>query len=308
MNSIKYMIFVILILNLSGCGGNQEDKEVAQYDMYWSSSIGHSGANGTYTESAIYGARRGSFDQATKIIDFNTSIESCAVDKEGNIYWGDRDHKAIFKADRNGGNIREIVSNLDIPVGLAIDDTRKRIYWSNWLQANSPQSGEIGYANLDGSNQNIIVNTGLASGGYISLDLNNSNLYISDLFGSKIVKTGLEGGALQVVTTANYPVQFDIDYKHGRLIWADVGADSILSVNLDGTNVHEIITFNDAFANPWGLSIDQTNDTLYFVSKGLTVQRENGYEVLESSDLNGENVKAVNTEIRISVRSLWTAQ
>jgi hypothetical protein len=309
MSIIKHIIYAILALNISGCGGDQEEKEVAQYDIYWSSSVEHTGINGTYTDSGIYGARRGTFDQATKIIDLNTSILSCAVDEKGNIYWGDRDHKAIFKADKNGGNIRAIVTGLDIPMGLAVDNTNKKLYWSNWLQSNAPQSGEIGYADLDGSNQSIIVTTGLSSGGFILLDSQNSKLYIADLFGSKIVKTSLNGHAFQVVATTSQPGQLDIDYKNGRLIWTDLITDNILSANFNGTDMQEIIAFNDPFANPEALSIDQTNNTLYFVSfTGLTAQADIGYEVLESSNLDGTNVKTVNTNMKAAVRSLWTVQ
>lgn len=298
MNILKYMIFMILVIMINGCGEDKENKETAHYDIYWSSSI--SGSEGV--DSGIYGIGGSSFDKTTKIIDLNTSINSCVVDNKGNIYWADADKKAIFKADQTGGNITEIVNNLTHPIGLAIDEERKRIYWSDWLQTNPVQTGEIGYANMDGTGQNIIITTGLSSGGHLLIDTINDKLYISDIFGSKIVRTDMEGIGVETIVIADQPSQMAIDYKNEKIIWADIGSDNISSVDFDGANEQELIAFDDIFANPSALGIDyKTERILFVVNKqdiGLTQE-------LKSSDLNGENIETLNYSPRTEVRSLW---
>jgi hypothetical protein len=304
---IKKLILIAIAIVFIGCNESNDEgilteEEKIPYDIYWCSSISISSIDGsTKYESGIYGVKNESLETIHTILSFDTFIDSCTVDDDGNIYWGDRTKKAIFKADRKGSNVKEIISNLDIPLGLAIDNKNKRIYWSNWLQSNDPQSGEIGYANLDGTEQNIIIDEGLSSGGSILVDFNTDKLYVSDIFGKKIVKTGLEGGTLDTIVTSDSPHQFDIDYENSKLIWTDVADDAIYSINLDSTDKTTLISFDDIFANPSSLSIDQKNNKLYFDSRG------SGVASLSSSNLDGSDIKLLNSSLKIEVQSLWIA-
>mgnify|MGYP000415510374 CR=1 FL=1 len=134
------------------------------YDIYWMSSIG---SNAGY-ESGIYGANLNGLDDATKIIDLSTRINPCTVDEEGNIYWCDVTNHGIYKADPDGSNIRKIISGLEHPIGIAIDNKRQRVYWANWLT--KEKKGVVGHSSLFENGRNTVISDKLRSGGHLFYD------------------------------------------------------------------------------------------------------------------------------------------
>jgi len=185
--------------------------------------------------------------------------------------------------------VEQIVSGLDVPFGIAIDEANGRIYWSNWIQSNRSQSGEVGYSDLDGNNKKTIIR-GLASGG--SLTLVHNKLYVSDVFGGKIMESSLEGANLKKVADANQPAQMAFDAHNNRLIWGDIADDKISSVNLNTLQTTDLIVFDDAFANPRAVAVDKTSNRLLFIkpveNSGLG---SNPSWQLHSADLNGNAIR-----------------
>ncbi len=314
MKKVNYLIYIVSVLFLVGCGGGISDNEnnvrqetsSPKYDVYYCTSINTSDANGETVKSAIYGAHRESLAQFTKILDMSGKkklVDSCAVDSDGNLYWTDRSVHGVFRADPDGQHVEQIVSGLDIPFGLAIDETNKRIYWSNWIQSTHPQSGEIGYSDLDGSDKKTIIR-GLSSGG--SLTIAQGKLFISDLFGGKIMKSDLDGGNLVKVTDANQPGQTAFDDQNNKLIWTDIADDKISSTNLNTLQTTDLIVFDSVFANPEALAIDKTNNRMLFIkpveNNGLG---QNPSSQLHSADLNGNNV-VMYSNLPVSLHAVQT--
>jgi len=240
----------------------------------------------------IYGANFNKINEPINII--NTKVDSCAFDSQGNIYWASRYTHGIFKSDAEGNNIRQIVSGLTIPIGLAIDEKRGRIYWADWLQE-PVQSGNIAYASLEGHDKKNIVTEGLRSGGHILIDPINDKLYISDIFGGQILRTDMEGKNIEHIANSDQAEQLVIDYKNNNLIWADVGKDTISSVNLTDFTQKDIIIFDDIFANPSAVGIDKKRDKILFIIK----------DKLQSVDLDGENLEILNASMPFWADSLW---
>lgn len=303
MINFKQGLPLILVVFLSGCGGSyhlddSENSTVFPHysensallpELYWNTSESALDTDG------IYSADLDDISSFKKVVEFSDSTDVCISDSQGNLYWSDREKNGIMKSDPDGKNVRQIIFGLDIPIGLAIDESRGRIYWNNWKQSASPQSGEIGYASLEGDSTNIIITEGLASGGHLLFDPNSDTLYISDVFGGKIVKTDIDGNNSITITTAGQPEQLAIDYQNRRLIWADIELDEILSVGLDGLNKQVLIDFNDQFANPRALVIDQNNSKILFV-----ITNNDFY----SSNLDGTNMTKFH-EVSGGVKSLW---
>ena len=302
---MRYLIYIVLVFGLLGCGTSIRDNwdENSQmrsshtggttttkpkFDFYLGASIGVS-SNGEQTyHSGIYGRKSGGGD-LVKFLDLDGKdniIDSFAVDTKGNIYWTDRSVHGIFMADAFGKNRRLLLSGLDIPFGIAVDEAHGRVYWSNWLQSKDPQSGEVGYIDLSTGKVERIVTKGLKSAGHLRVDQRSNRLYIADLMGGRILSVGLDGGETDIVADINHvsqPGQMDMDPSGKYLFACDISEDKIVRIDLDTLVVHDIVTFVDAFANPEALAYSAKENKLYFVTN------ENGNPVLWRADIDGKN-------------------
>ncbi len=271
------------------------------YDVYYCSSVGAGSMNGQQTyQSGFYGAQKGNLNHFDKILDLSGyAIDDCAVDSKGNMYWTDRLQKAIFKADVTGKKIEKIVSGFDIPIGLALDEKHQRLYWANWLQKSSHKSGVIGYTDISSKKSTIVFRNRLRSGGHLTVS--DGKLYISDLFGGKILKMDLKDPVLRTVATTKQASQVTIAKKYEDLIWGDIAMDSILAIGLNGYDRRVIISFKNRFANPTSLIFDDQLDKLLFVSpvvnKGLGSSMIGG---LHTIGIDGMHVKLLYSHSTLS--------
>ncbi len=93
----------------------------------------------------------------SKIIDygaggFGYGIE---VDKVNDkIYFDDSDGSQILRADLDGSNVEKVGNTTDRTYGIAIDNESGKFYWAG-------RDGVIRAANLDGSNEEIVNETGV---------------------------------------------------------------------------------------------------------------------------------------------------
>jgi len=294
----RFFLFISSFLLLTGISGCESGDDFSlsdtnkvpgtpPYDLYLCASIG---GNHTYT-SGIYGAKRGQEDQLEEIINLNGEenlVDDCAVDDRGNLYWTNRGKNGIFKANADGSNIRKIVSGLNTPIGLAIDETHQRIYWADWQTGNA-QYGKIGYADLDGGNQKVIIDS-LRSGGKLLLNTAMNKLYIADLFGKEILQSDMEGNNLSTLTQSSQPEQMALDTATGKLYWTDVADDAIYAINLNGTNKQTLISFSDHSANPCAIALDK--DRLLFTS-----WKDLQKNILNSIDKIGQNHQILNGDL-----------
>lgn len=267
------------------------------YDIYWMSSIG---GNKGY-ESGIYGTNINELDVATKIIDLSTRINPCTVDEEGNIYWCDVTNHGIYKADPDGSNIRKIISGLDHPMGIAIDNKRKKIYWANWLK--DKKKGVIGHSSLYGNGSNTIISDELRSGGHLFYDYQYNKLYVSDLFGEKVLSIDLRTNKVIELASAKQASDIVVDYENQKVIWADLSNDNISSVSFDGSDKKVLIQFKSKFANPDALTIDTVNKRLIYATHYPEISEKR----LETANLDGTNRKVAHRALKSSPGSLFSA-
>ena len=124
---------------------------------------------------------------------------------------------SIRVIDIDGTNETVLVSGTDVtePDTLEVDTKNGKVYWTNmgvgafFEESIAPNDGSISRANLDGSNVEIVVPTG--------------------------------------ITTT--PKQIALDVDNGKMYWADRGDvgkqyvnPKVMRANLDGTNVETIIS------------------------------------------------------------------
>ena len=99
-----------------------------------------------------------------------TPIGSASAQSSDYIYW--TEDTKVRRASLDGTGVQDLVTDVNIGVGIALDLTNNHIYWVE------RGSNKIRRANLDGSSPQDII-TGLRSGRGrgIALDLTNNHIY-----------------------------------------------------------------------------------------------------------------------------------
>jgi len=259
-------------------------------------------------DSAIYGFNHNKLNSRTQIIKSVNNLSSSAVDKHGNIYWGNRTENGIYKSNLDGTNIKKIVtlSKNNIPDGIAIDNQNGIIYWTHWL--NDKKYAELCSADLSGNNKKILLSNKniMESGGKIFYDYLYKKLYISDYLGKKIIVYDLKTKNTKNLTFASHPEDIVVDYTNKKVIWSDSDSGNISSVDFDGSNKKILIQFGRVASNPRALTIDSENERLiYSYRAALNDVGGNLTTKLESSNLDGTNRKIESLTHDNEIKSLF---
>jgi sugar lactone lactonase YvrE len=195
---------------------------------------------------------------------------------------------------------KSIVSGLNNPNGIAMDEEEGILFWTEW------GSGRIVRYDLKKKEQTIIVSgltfpeeidfdpierkiywcnsvsstinrcnewggsieilltnlDGLITPMGISLDINSRHIYFTDSNAGKIQRCNIDGTGLIIVTnTPNAPVAIAYNQALDKIYWNDVVSNEIRRSNSDGSN-QELL--NNALLNPKGLAFDEENNYLYY--------------------------------------------
>jgi DNA-binding beta-propeller fold protein YncE len=175
---------------------------------------------------------------------------------------------------RRAGSTFAVVA---LTVGLGTPSaTAQRIYWTD--------SGcdRIQRSELDGSNVEDLVVTGLASPQGIALDAAGGKIYWVDAFNDTIQRANLDGSQVEdlVYTGLSAPRDIAINVAVGKMYWTDSGTDKIQRANLDGTNVQDVISIG--LLEPWGIAIDPAGKIYWTDAGTCKIQR---------ADLDGTDIE-----------------
>lgn len=291
----KELVSVAVIEN------NSKYKEINynQFHTYWVHSINGTDPDGVQRyRGAIFGCGQEGFNNPVEIVSLDHDVRSIVVDENRNIYWTDITTGEILKADPNGHNIRAIVKGLMYPITLAIDNKNKKLYWNDWQNKLKQQKGYIGRSNLNGEGAEIIVTSGLRSGGTIRIDEREGKIYVADLFGKKIVRINLDGTNMVPIAFSEQPAGLDIDYDHRRIYWSDLSKDGIYTSDYDGRNQQRLYTNGDGFSNPEALVYDHTRQKIFFA------QNINFQDNIFSIDINGNNLRNEYAQQHLYIRAI----
>jgi type II secretory pathway pseudopilin PulG len=187
----------------------------------------------------------------------------------GKIYWSsDTD---IRRANLDGTSIETIYTTSKLNFDIKLDVAAGKMYWSY-----DNYDIQLMRANLDGSNVEVLTSA-MAQPTYLTLDIDNSQLYASVFANGDIMRINLDGSTLTTLIngTDNGIVGNAIDHKNGKVYWSGGASnDWIRRANLDGSNVETIITGLNA---PQDIAVDEDNDRIYFTEALVTpsVKRAN---------------------------------
>ena len=136
-----------------------------------------------------------------------------------------------------------------------------RMYWTDLGTATG--DGKIQRADLDGSNIQDLVTTGLTVPSGIALDVAGGKMYWTNAAlppNSKIQRANLDGSTIEplvdnlVTTVLTEPAGIALDVAGGKMYWTDRGAAKIQRANLDGSNIEDLVT--TGITMPFGIALE----------------------------------------------------
>ncbi len=123
-------------------------------------------------------------------------------------------------------------------VGLQSASAQDKLYWTD-----AGTSDAIVRSDLDGSNVEVIVSTGLVNPAGIAVDPINGKIYWTDTQDDSIKRANLDGSDIEPVVTTGLvtPAGIVLDLLANKMYWVDQGNDTIKRANLDGSSVETIL-------------------------------------------------------------------
>ena len=172
--------------------------------VYWADPGTDSGIHATIERSNLDGTDR------ETLITFPINSDGTedrpdglALDvADGKMYWTDLGLGTIYSANLDGANIQTLVSGLNTPLAIALDVPDDKMYWTanNWGDPTGPRL--VQSANLNGSDVETLITSGIQGPGGIALDLAAGQMYIVDGSGAAVVRADLNGANLRYVASS----------------------------------------------------------------------------------------------------------
>ncbi|MBU0639576.1 MAG: hypothetical protein KKB50_11980 [Planctomycetes bacterium] len=160
----------------------------------------------------------------------------------------------------------------------AYDAEDQRIYWTD------TGDDTIKRAQLDGSQVETLIATGLNSCVGIAVDTAAAKMYWVENGLDKIERANPDGGGRELlVSNVRTPVGIALYLPAGKMYWIDSGKDTISRANLDGSDIETIVAMSGTM---YSIALDPVNERLCW-GFGYTLKR---------ADLDGQNIKDVFNE------------
>jgi DNA-binding beta-propeller fold protein YncE len=202
------------------------------------------------------------------------------------LYWTEADSGCIKRSNLDGTGVTELITNLDFPFGICIDAVHGEIYWAGGSNGN----GVIQRANLNGSQVETLVSSGLGCPSAIVLDQVHNKILWSDFNKQRLQRANLDGtGVENILTGLGFPKALTIDMTNQKLYWSDrVSYKGVIRrSNLDGSNIENLIT--TGLDDPSGIALDLDAGKLYLTDA------DTGSVSIKRTNIDGKNIETIVT-------------
>ena len=135
-----------------------------------------------------------------------------------------------------------------------------KMYWTD------DGTSKIQRANMDGSQVEDLITTGLEGPGDIALDLASKKMYWTDLDAVKIQRANLDGSQIEdlITTGLRSPAGIALDLASGKMYWTDFDAVKIQRANLDGSQIEDLIDRTTGLEGPGDIALDLASGKMYW--------------------------------------------
>ena len=157
-----------------------------------------------------------------------------------------------------------------------------KMYWVDRMTA------KIQRANLDGSEMEDLVTTGLEEPTDLALDVAGGKMYWSDRLTGKIQRANLDGSRIEDLVTGVYDTwSLALDLAGGKMYWTNASrlGPRIQRANLDGSEVEDLVT--TGLFQMAGLALDMAGGKMYWTDYGANK--------IHRANLDGSRVEALVT-------------
>ncbi len=184
-----------------------------------------------------------------------------------------------------------VPATIALMLGLGVHAANgQKIYWTD----TAGNSDKIQRANLDGSNVETLVTTGLQTPTSIAVDRAAGKIYWVNLNSGTIQRADLDGSHVEdLVTGLAGPVGIALDVGMGKMYWT--GNSAIFRANFDGSGIEELVTLGDSLRE---IALDRVAGKMYWV------RWTNPSNMIQRADLDGSNVEDLVTTGLIQLTGL----
>ena len=194
----------------------------------------------------------------------------------------DRYEVTVRVSDGQGGSATIVVTvNLtDVSEPHAMPE----LYWTDMSEH------KIQRSDLDGSNVEDLVTSGLNTPVGLAVDVDAGKMYWTDMRTRKIQRANLDGSNVEdlIASGLHTPVWLALDVSGGKMYWTDWGTDRIRRADLDGSNVENLVVAG-GLNSPAGLVLDVSGGKMYWTDSSA--------DKIQRADLDGSNVEDLITRV-----------
>eukprot|EP00933_Yihiella_yeosuensis_P004325 TRINITY_DN1086_c0_g1_i1.p1 TRINITY_DN1086_c0_g1~~TRINITY_DN1086_c0_g1_i1.p1 ORF type:complete len:1023 (+),score=164.48 TRINITY_DN1086_c0_g1_i1:102-3170(+) len=224
-----------------------------------------------------------------------------ALDTRSNrIYWAEVGVKKIRSASLDGSDIRDVVVEHHVknaPIGVAVDPIEGKVYWTSRRKVRRATA-------WDGSDEEVVADSGYGYGGGIVLDRPSGHVYWTDwMHGNILVANMTRDSETEIFTKSGLTSPVDIavyrsENETPMLYWSDVGRGKVERAALDG---HQVQALNISWATmqTYGIAVDTEARKLYLTDyehKGLHYTGR-----IVRTSLNGDDFEVLVSETGMSM-------
>ena len=193
-----------------------------------------------------------------------------AIDVAGSkLYWTERTGDStgrIRRANLDGRNVQLVKNLTSVPQGIALDAANGKIYVTNaW--------GKIQRLNVDGSNFQPNLITGLERPRGLALDVSGGKVYWAEMSG-RIRRANLDGSNIEGVATG-LGTPINIAIFDNTVYWTQKTGENLGEIRFVAMDGNSVIrnTFTQGF--PVGLAVDSVENKLYWTTSNGEIGRSN---------------------------------
>jgi sugar lactone lactonase YvrE len=214
-----------------------------------------------------------------------------AVDTVPTLYWLDINGNRVMRSEDFADGEAIVSRTGTAPDGVAIDVAGGKVYWTNMGSLLGLGGGSVQRANLDGSDVETIIPSGVAqTPKQMQLDLVNRHIYFCDREGAKVWRATMEGENPEAIVSGHgfeEMVGVALDVPGGKFYFSDRTGGKILRANIampagenggNRTDIEELFVFTGS-ATPIDLDVDLVNRRLYWTDRMLGTVHRAGLDI-----------------------------